>query len=113
MSSEKYIGLDVHQATISVAVLDSRAKLVMESIVETKKARVLALWQKERELNMPLSSLKALINDYRDLLLSIQKIKFDLGLDEYKGVIPGVKATAASVMHADGLNIQQQVVEAL
>jgi len=27
------------------------------------------------------------INDYRDLLLSIQKIKFDLGLDEYKGVV--------------------------
>src|SRR5437868_8027114 len=41
MSSEKYIGLDVHQATISVAVLDSRGKLVMESIVETKAATIL------------------------------------------------------------------------
>src|SRR6266550_9467702 len=40
-SSEKYIGLDVHQATISVAVLDSRGKLVMESIVETKAATIL------------------------------------------------------------------------
>ena len=29
MNSEKYIGLDVHQATISVAVLDSTGKLVM------------------------------------------------------------------------------------
>src|ERR1039458_4696840 len=29
MDSEKYIGLDVHQATISVAVLDSTGKLVM------------------------------------------------------------------------------------
>ncbi len=38
MSSEKYIGLDVHQATISVAVLDSTGKLVMESILETKAA---------------------------------------------------------------------------
>ena len=36
MNSEKYIGLDVHQATISVAVLDSTGKLVMESILETK-----------------------------------------------------------------------------
>jgi len=26
MSSEKYIGLDVHQATISVAVMDSQGK---------------------------------------------------------------------------------------
>src|ERR1700737_3027344 len=36
MISEKYIGLDVHQATISVAVLDSTGKLIMESILETK-----------------------------------------------------------------------------
>jgi hypothetical protein len=27
MSQEKYIGMDVHQATISVAVTDSRGKL--------------------------------------------------------------------------------------
>ena len=41
VNSEKYIGLDVHQATISVAVLDSAGKLVMESIVETKAATIL------------------------------------------------------------------------
>jgi transposase len=41
MNSEKYIGLDVHQATISAAVLDSRGKLVMESILETKAATIL------------------------------------------------------------------------
>src|SRR6059058_4813275 len=41
MNSEKYIGLDVHQATISVAVLDSRGKLVMESILETQAATIL------------------------------------------------------------------------
>src|SRR5262252_9239120 len=36
MNDAKYIGLDVHQATISVAVLDSAGRLVMEAIVETK-----------------------------------------------------------------------------
>lgn len=41
MSSEKYIGLDVHQATISVAVTDSQGKLVMESILETKASTIL------------------------------------------------------------------------
>lgn len=41
MNSEKYIGLDVHQATISVAVLDATGKLVMESILETKAATIL------------------------------------------------------------------------
>jgi len=38
VNSEKYIGLDVHQATISVAVMDHRGKLVMESILETQAA---------------------------------------------------------------------------
>jgi transposase len=41
MSSEKYIGLDVHQATISVAVMDSQGKLIMESILETKASTIL------------------------------------------------------------------------
>jgi len=41
MSSEKYIGLDVHQATISVAVMDSTGKLIMESILETKASTIL------------------------------------------------------------------------
>jgi len=40
MSQEKYIGMDVHQATISVAVTDCRGKLIMESILETKAATI-------------------------------------------------------------------------
>jgi hypothetical protein len=42
---EKYIGMDVHQATISVAVADSRGKLIMESILETKAATILEFVQ--------------------------------------------------------------------
>ncbi len=41
MNSEKYIGLDVHQATTSIAVMDSTGKVVMESILETKAATIL------------------------------------------------------------------------
>ena len=41
MNDAKYIGLDVHQATISAAVLDSTGQLMMESIVETKAATIL------------------------------------------------------------------------
>ena len=41
MNDAKYIGLDVHQATISATVLDSAGKLVMESILETKAATIL------------------------------------------------------------------------
>ena len=41
MNDAKYIGLDVHPATISVAVLDSAGKLVMEAILETKAETIL------------------------------------------------------------------------
>src|SRR6202035_6133676 len=41
MNDAKYIGLDVHQATISVAVLDSPGALVMEAILETKAETIL------------------------------------------------------------------------
>jgi transposase len=41
MNDAKYIGLDVHQATISATVLDSAGKLVMEAILETKAVTIL------------------------------------------------------------------------
>jgi len=41
MNDAKYIGMDVHQATISVAVRDSRGNLVMEAIVETEAETIL------------------------------------------------------------------------
>ena len=85
------------------STLDCLDELVELAVMQ--KIRVVALWEKERELNMPLSSLKTLINNYRDLLLSIQKVKFDLGLNEYRCVIPGMKATAA-VTRPDALNIE-------
>ena len=42
MNDAKYIGMDVHPATISVAVRDSRGNLVMEAILETKADTILA-----------------------------------------------------------------------
>jgi len=41
MNDAKYVGLDVHQATISAAVRDSDGKLVLEAILETKAETIL------------------------------------------------------------------------
>ena len=41
MNQAKYIGMDVHQATISVAVMDSAGKLILESVLETKASTIL------------------------------------------------------------------------
>src|SRR6202051_4186400 len=45
MSQEKYIGMDVHQATISVAVMDAQGKLIMECLLETKAATIVEFIQ--------------------------------------------------------------------
>ena len=45
MSQEKYIGLDVHAATISAAVKNAEGKLLMECILETKAATILEFIQ--------------------------------------------------------------------
>ncbi len=39
--SDYYVGLDVHKASICIAVLNADGKLVMESVVETSAATIL------------------------------------------------------------------------
>lgn len=41
MNWKKYVGMDVHKATISVAVRNAAGKLTMESTIETKAATIL------------------------------------------------------------------------
>jgi transposase len=45
MSQEKYIGMDVHDATISAAVMNAQGKLLMECVLETKAATILEFIQ--------------------------------------------------------------------
>src|SRR5690348_11259775 len=45
MNQEKYIGMDVHAATISVAVKNAQGKLLMECVLETKAATILEFIQ--------------------------------------------------------------------
>src|SRR6201988_95951 len=45
MNDAKYIGLDVHAATISAAVLDSAGKLILECVLETKATTLLQFVQ--------------------------------------------------------------------
>ncbi len=45
MDSTKYIGMDVHKETISIGVLNSSGKLVMESIIETKAITIVQFVQ--------------------------------------------------------------------
>ena len=41
MDSAKYIGLDVHKESVSIAVMNAAGKIVMESVIETKANTIL------------------------------------------------------------------------
>jgi len=45
MDNTKYIGMDVHKETISIAVLNSAGKLVVESVIETKASTIVQFIQ--------------------------------------------------------------------
>ena len=45
MDRIKHIGMDVHKEAISIAVMTSTGKLVMESIIETKAITILQFMQ--------------------------------------------------------------------
>ena len=51
MKRDKYMGIDLHQATSVVYVLDSEGKLVLETIVATEASAVVRLLQ---SINGPL-----------------------------------------------------------
>ena len=41
MTSTKYIGMDIHKESISIAVMNAGGKIVMECIIETKASTIL------------------------------------------------------------------------
>jgi transposase len=45
MDSAKFIGLDVHKESISIAVMNSAGKLIIESVIETKAVTILQFIQ--------------------------------------------------------------------
>ena len=40
MTSTKYIGMDVHKESISIAVRNDAGKIVMECVIETKASMI-------------------------------------------------------------------------
>jgi hypothetical protein len=41
MDSTKYMGMDVHMESISIAVMNATGKIVMECVIETKASMIL------------------------------------------------------------------------
>jgi hypothetical protein len=92
----------------------------LEDLSDIQRDRVLALVEKEKNMPLPIGAMltatNAVFNDYRQLLLDIQKVRFDLGLDEFKGPVGqhiSMRGAAQTHMFPDGTSIQKQVFEAV
>jgi hypothetical protein len=93
------------------STLDCLDELV--TLASIQQARINAMWEKEREGGTRVAGLNKVINDYRNLLMDIQKMRFDLGLDEYKRGIPTVTASLTGPTRPYGTTTEQQVFEAI
>ena len=63
MDGKKYIGMDVHQESISIAVSNDAGKIVMECVIETKASMVLDFIDGLRgDLQVTLSNLPAWVS---------------------------------------------------
>jgi hypothetical protein len=102
------------KASVRIKLLHGSTLNCLDELIEIaliQKVRVDALYEKEQVSNTCIVALNTIINDYMDLLVAIQKIKFDLGVDEYKRTIPTLKASDGATP-PDSAVVQRQVAAA-
>ena len=78
----------------------------LEKLANIQDERVLAMRAEERKLGFINPRLDAAIRLHVHILLSIQRMRFDLGLDEYKRGIPQAQTAESAA------EVQVQVYEA-
>jgi hypothetical protein len=97
---------------VTMAVLER-----MEELANVQRTRYLLLAEKEFGMSFPTGALLTATNtvftEYRETLKDLQKMRFDLGLDEFKGPLAGVRGTSSSMTLPDGTHIQRQMFEAV
>lgn len=87
---------------------------VLEQLVELallEKQRMVALLEKEQRGNKILGELTTVMSDYFKLLVAIQRLRFDLGIDEYKLGMPAVKEDRDSKWQREQ-EVHNQIYEA-
>lgn len=100
------MGTRTDSASLNSSALEINCHDELVRLANIQETRVLALVAQEQKSGSIILALNPLINDYTGLLLKIQKIRFDLGLDEYKRGKPITKEEADR-------RTQEQVFEAI
>ena len=91
---------------------NNEALIVLDELVKLaniQDERMLAMRAQERKSGFINPNLDTAIRVHKDLLVSVQEMRFDLGLDEYKRLTPREQIAAAAEKEA---RLQRQVYEA-
>lgn len=94
--------------SVSVRALDR-----LEELAEQQRTLAFTLIDKAIQDKRSFTSTNEAIEGYHKVLLSIQKIRFELGLDEYKGPTAAIKGASSTTTFPDGTSIHKQVFEAV
>ena len=101
-------------ATFKTNLTGGSKHAVLEQLVELallEKQRMVALLEKEQRGNKILGELTTVMSDYSKLLVAIQRLRFDLGIDEYKLGMPAVKEDRDSKWQREQ-EVHNQIYEA-
>jgi len=93
---------------VSVKALDR-----LEELAEKQRTLSFALMDEALANKKTYMSTNDAVEGYHKVLLSIQKIRFELGLDEYKGPTATLKGASQTTTFPDGTSVNKQVFEAV
>lgn len=101
-------------ASVKTKLIEGSKHGALEQLVELallEGQRLDALWEKEQRGNKILGELTTVMSDYSKLLVAIQRLRFDLGLDEYKFGTAAVKEDLDSKWRREQ-EVHDQIIEA-
>lgn len=124
MAAEKAFGEEIAQEMAAgmpapqmkrLERLDVKALEVMEHVAKRQLTRMETLFAQEQATKKYIPSINKVVHSLRMVLLDVQKMRFDLGVDEFKGPVGQsmMKGAVVTTSLPDGTNIQKQVFEAI
>jgi plasmid maintenance system antidote protein VapI len=86
----------------------------LAALLDIQEKRIQVFLNQEAKLGMPLQGVDKVIDSTKQLLLDMQKIRFDLGMDEYVAPpMPLLKGAVQRVTNSDGSSTTNMLFEAV
>lgn len=85
----------------------------LSALMEVQWARLQRMVDEESTSGKHNVHINPIVEDIKLLAIDLQKIRFDVGADEFKGVVPGIRGMAEKTTAADGSSTQRLMFDAI